>query len=105
MPEIIDVLHIFSSIMKGLIIRQADVRVSARVVTARPVIMPRVSRRGLNFDLNACQYGVYNSVPTISYQPLKICCFLLNLGLIHQQNAYIRITTQLHSLGPSDLAL
>jgi len=67
MPEIIDVLHIFSSIMKGLIIRQADVRVSARVVTARPVIMPRVSRRGLNFDLNACQYGVYNSVPTISF--------------------------------------
>lgn len=29
--------------------------------------MPRVSRRGLNFDLNASQYGVHNSVPTISF--------------------------------------
>lgn len=33
----------------------------------RPVIMPRVSRRSLNFDLNTSQYGVHNSAPTISF--------------------------------------
>jgi len=34
---------------------------------ARLAVMPRVSRRGLNFDLNTSQYGAYNSAPAISF--------------------------------------
>lgn len=70
------VLHKFRPIAKGLIIRQADLMFSrGRNRPGRPacllsgvrVIMPRVSQRGLNFDLNASQYGVHNSAPAISF--------------------------------------
>jgi len=43
---------------RGLIIRQVDSVFQPEVVMA---IMRRVSRRGLNFDSNASQYGARNS--------------------------------------------
>lgn len=67
LSKITGVLHKFRPIAEGLIIRQADFVFSRGRNGPRPVIMPCVSRRGLNFDLNASQYGVHNSAPTISF--------------------------------------